>query len=71
MSQTKKQIPDPTTLPDANGHFGPYGGVYVPETLVQPLKELESAYLELRESDDFQKEFQRELQVFAGRRTGR
>ena len=51
MPHTKQQIPDPATLPDEKGHFGPYGGLYVPETLVQPLKELESVYLELREDD--------------------
>ena len=36
------------TWPDAKGRFGPYGGRYVPETLVAPLEELEGAYDEAR-----------------------
>ena len=34
-----------TSEPDAGGHFGPYGGRYVPEVLMAPLEELENAYL--------------------------
>ncbi len=33
-----------SSLPDAQGHFGPYGGRYVPETLMHPLQELEAEY---------------------------
>ena len=35
-----------TSQPDASGHFGPYGGRFVPEVLMTPLEELEKAYLE-------------------------
>ena len=37
-----------TAQPDAGGHFGPYGGRYVPEVLMAPLEELETAYLAAR-----------------------
>ena len=36
------------TQPDAGGHFGPYGGRYVPEVLMSPLEELENVYAEAR-----------------------
>ncbi len=39
---------DPLSLPDARGHFGAYGGMYVPETLMTPLFELTEAYHEAR-----------------------
>ena len=42
--------------PDAGGHFGPYGGRYVPEVLMAPLEELEKAYLEARNDPAFQAE---------------
>ena len=42
--------------PDAKGRFGPYGGRYVPETLVAPLEELERAYEEARKDPSFQSE---------------
>lgn len=56
-------------LPDARGHFGPYGGAYVPETLVTPLAELARVYDELRQDETFQAELTREWQAFAGRPT--
>ncbi len=57
------------TMPDARGRFGPYGGRYVPETLVAPLEELESAYSEARADSNFQKELDDLLHNFAGRPT--
>ena len=42
--------------PDAQGHFGPYGGRYVPETLMEPLRELEAAYAEARRDPAFEAE---------------
>ena len=60
---------DPTTLPDARGHFGPYGGMYVPETLMTPLFELTEAYEEARKDPEFQKELDFHLREFAGRPT--
>jgi len=57
------------TWPDAKGRFGPYGGRYVPETLVAPLEELERAYDEARKDPSFQKELDYLLKTFAGRPT--
>jgi len=37
-----------SALPDVNGHFGQYGGSFVPETLMHPLEELKAAYAEAR-----------------------
>ncbi len=56
-------------LPDAGGHFGPYGGRYVPEVLMAPLEELESAYLEARRDPGFQAELSDLLRNYAGRPT--
>src|SRR5579871_271280 len=55
--------------PDAKGRFGPYGGRYVPETLVAPLEELERAYDDARKDPNFQKELDDLLKNFAGRPT--
>lgn len=55
--------------PDAGGHFGPYGGRYVPEVLMSPLEELEKTYLEARQDPGFQKELDDLLQNYAGRPT--
>jgi tryptophan synthase beta chain len=56
-------------VPDARGHFGPYGGRYVPETLMAPLEELERAYLEARIDPQFQDELRALLRDYAGRPT--
>jgi len=58
-----------TSQPDAGGHYGPYGGRYVPETLMSPLDELEKAYQEARQDPDFQSELDRLLRNYAGRPT--
>src|SRR5882672_11501986 len=55
--------------PDARGRFGPYGGRYVPETLVAPLEELERAYEVARKDPKFQSELDSLLKNFAGRPT--
>src|ERR1700740_1142114 len=57
------------TWPDARGRFGPYGGRYVPETLVAPLEELERAYGAARNDLGFQRELDFLLKNFAGRPT--
>src|SRR3977135_2880342 len=57
------------TWPDARGRFGPYGGRYVPETLVAPLEELEHAYEVARKDPKFQSELDSLLKNFAGRPT--
>src|SRR5438552_13978423 len=56
-------------LPDAQGHFGPYGGRFVPETLMHPLKELEEEYYRSQKDPGFQLEFEYYLKEFCGRRT--
>jgi len=58
-----------TEWPDANGRFGPYGGRYVPETLVEPIEELERAYREAQSDAAFQSQLQNLLSTFAGRPT--
>ena len=55
--------------PDAGGHFGPYGGRYVPETLMTPLEELEVAYNAARQDPTFQAELSDLLKNYAGRPT--
>src|SRR6201997_4735392 len=55
--------------PDQRGRFGPYGGRYVPETLVAPLEELERAYAEARKDSKFKSELDSLLRNFAGRPT--
>jgi tryptophan synthase beta chain len=54
-------------LPDKRGHFGEYGGIFVAETLMQPLKELRDAYERLRKDKKFQQEFAEDLRQYAGR----
>jgi tryptophan synthase beta chain len=56
-------------LPDAGGHFGPYGGRYVPETLMHPLAELEQEYLRAQQDPGFREEFDYYLREFCGRPT--
>jgi tryptophan synthase beta chain len=58
-----------TSQPDPRGHFGPYGGRYVPEVLMAPLEEIEKAYFEARLDPDFQSEFKDLLANYAGRPT--
>jgi tryptophan synthase beta chain len=55
--------------PDEQGHFGPYGGRYVPETLMEPLRELEAAYAEARRDPAFRAELARLLRDYVGRPT--
>jgi tryptophan synthase beta chain len=54
-------------LPDARGHFGPYGGCFVAETLMGPLEELRLAYEKHRVTADFQAELDADLARFVGR----
>src|SRR3954454_5130528 len=56
-------------LPDAHGRFGPYGGRYVPETLMHPLQQLEEEYFRAQTDPQFQKELQYYLREFCGRPT--
>ncbi len=54
-------------LPDERGHFGPYGGVFVAETLMQALEELKQAYEHYRFDPEFQAEFTSDLKHYVGR----
>jgi tryptophan synthase beta chain len=58
-----------TSQPDATGHFGPYGGVFVPETLMTALEELTRAYEAARHDPAFRGELDRLLAEFVGRPT--
>jgi tryptophan synthase beta chain len=58
-----------TPQPDQGGHFGPYGGRYVPEVLMAPIEELETAYLAARDDSGFQAELANLLRTYAGRPT--
>ena len=60
---------EPYSQPDETGHFGPYGGRFVAETLTSALDELESLYLEARKDLDFQAELAAHLKNFSGRPT--
>ncbi|WP_296805639.1 tryptophan synthase subunit beta [Thiocapsa sp.] len=53
--------------PDAGGHFGPYGGMFVPETLMHPLEELRTAYERYMADPQFQAELDADLQDYVGR----
>ncbi|HNL22352.1 MAG TPA: tryptophan synthase subunit beta, partial [Rhodocyclaceae bacterium] len=57
----------PYTLPDATGHFGSYGGVFVSETLIAALDELKAAYAAARNDAAFMAEFNDELKHYVGR----
>jgi tryptophan synthase beta chain len=54
-------------LPDSRGHFGPYGGSFVSETLTHALTQLKEGYAHFKDDPDFLAEFQRELKHFVGR----
>jgi tryptophan synthase beta subunit len=55
------------SLPDAGGHFGPYGGVFVAETLRAALDELTAAYARAQKDPDFQAQLRWELEHYVGR----
>jgi len=62
------QMPDATyALPDESGHFGPYGGVFVAETLIHALDELREQYARYRTDPEFVAEFEYELKHYVGR----
>lgn len=58
-----------TQLPDKNGYFGPFGGRYVPETLYQPLAEMEIAFEKIIKEPKFKKDLDAYLHSYAGRPT--
>ena len=65
----KRARPRPAALPDAQGHFGRFGGRFVPETLMAPLVELERAYTRARRDPAFQARLAGLLRDYAGRPT--
>src|SRR4051794_41727034 len=58
-----------SSQPDATGHFGRYGGRFVPEVLMAPIEELEKAYTQAHEDAGFQAELNELLTNYAGRPT--
>ncbi len=58
---------EPYRLPDERGHFGPYGGRFVAETLIEPLDELARAWSRLRDDAQFRAELDRDLAHYVGR----
>lgn len=62
-------MPRGITEPDARGHFGPYGGMYVPETLMSPLQELAAEYARARRDASFKRELNYYLREYVGRPT--
>jgi len=62
-------MPTLATVPDARGHFGPYGGMFVPETLMSALNELAQEYERAKNDQAFQNELSGLLRDFAGRPT--
>src|SRR5580693_3602130 len=69
MPGTAAPRTDRTSLPDDAGHFGPYGGIFVPETLMAALEELEVVYRSAKADPGFQADLRRHLAEFAGRPT--
>ena len=56
-------------VPDERGHFGPFGGRYIPETLLPAAEELTVWYAKLKDDEEFKKEFRYYLKYFVGRET--
>ena len=69
MKKSRTSSERPKKAPDRRGHFGPYGGRYVAETLMPALTELEKAYAKARRDSGFRKTFHRHLRDYAGRET--
>lgn len=55
------------SYPDSHGHFGPYGGIYMAETLIPAVEELREQYLRFRDDPEFKAEFAYELKHYVGR----
>ena len=67
MNTPKANDFDYTTLPDSHGHFGPYGGVFMAETLMDPLLELQHAYEKYRSDPTFWRQIADDLKYYVGR----
>ncbi len=64
---TVQTATEPYNLPDTRGHFGPYGGVFVAETLMEPIEELRLAYERYMLDEEFLAELDHDLQHYVGR----
>ncbi len=64
QSQPEKRLSD---MPDEHGHFGQYGGIFVPETLMEPLNELKQAYIHYLQDPEFIAELDNDLSNYVGR----
>jgi len=58
---------DNYNFPDQNGHFGPYGGTFVAETLIEALDELKEMYNQFKDDKEFLNEFHHDLKHYVGR----
>ena len=68
VEMPREAIPnDSKYLPDSTGHFGNYGGIFVSETLIGPLAELNAAYQKYLHDPEFLAEFDHDLAHFVGR----
>ena len=67
LTAVKSTLPHPYQFPDAQGHFGPYGGRFVAETLMGPIEALTRAYAESIHDPAFMAELDHELQHYVGR----
>jgi tryptophan synthase beta chain len=63
----QSSVIDYSAFPNAEGHFGPYGGRFVSETLIYALDELNTIYTRLKDDPDFQAEFDKDLAHYVGR----
>jgi tryptophan synthase beta chain len=66
---TPNSAPQIASVPDAEGHFGPYGGIFVPETLMPAVQELREEYERARSDPGFRAEYDRLLRDYCGRPT--
>jgi len=63
----KKSTVTNYNLPDERGHFGPYGGLFVAETLMESIDELNEAYVKFMQDPEFLAELDADLQDYVGR----
>ncbi len=67
MNAAATSLPPLSSVPDALGHFGPYGGTFVPETLIAALQQLDAEYTKAKNDPTFQEQFEYYLREFVGR----
>jgi tryptophan synthase beta chain len=67
MTRTEKKMTEKYNMPDERGHFGPYGGMFVAETLMPPIQELNAAYQQYLNDPAFVAELDADLKYYVGR----